>query len=183
MTSNKQSNNTITNLEVSGEFPQKLKEPEKFGFKDTETMTSNKQNNNTPFREFIMRQLAIVTEGLSGDVSLTARDELDEAIEARFNNYNKGIRDEVNEDVPRNRKELDYFQEVIDEAVDEFGYEIIKGKSYVERMELFAYLEAKRLATETLEEAEEVLLYVKSGQQEQDDRNLIINKNKAMDRG
>ena len=183
MTSNKQSNNTIINQEVSDEFPKKLKEPEKFGFKDTETMTSNKQNNNTPFRAFIMRQLAIVTEGLSGDVSLTARDELDEAIEAHFNNYNQDIRDEVNEDVPRNRKELDYFQEVIDEAVDEFGYELIKGKSYVERMELFVYLEAKRLATETLEAAEEVLLYVKSGQQEQDDRKLVLNKIKAKDRG
>ena len=48
MTSNKQSNNTIINQEVSDEFPQKLKEPKKFGFKDTQTMTSNKQDNNTP---------------------------------------------------------------------------------------------------------------------------------------
>ena len=176
MTSNKQSNNTITNLEVSGEFPQKLKEPEKFGFKDTETMTSNKQNNNTPFRAFIMRQLAIVAGGIVTDDNKLTRDDMDEAVEAHFNNYNQDIRDEVNEDVPRNRKELDYFQEVIDEAVDEFGYDLIKGKSYVERMELFVYLEAKRLATETYEKAFEDEQYVASGQQEQDHRKLIVDK-------
>ncbi len=183
MTSNKQNNNTITNLEVSGEFPQKLKEPEKFGFKDTETMTSNKQDNTmtnnatekewTLYRRFILLQFAkhVPEEGLRMD-----DDDMNQFVDEIFNNYNQDVRDEVENKGEYSKDEMEYYNKVMDEAVDEFGYDLIKGKNHTEKMELFIYLEAKEVCRELYERQLKQDQYVASGQQERDHRNLIICK-------
>jgi len=188
MTSTKQDNNTITNQGVSGEFKKKLKEPEKLGLKDTETMTSTKQDNNmtnnatlkewTLYRKFILNQFAkhVPEEGLRMD-----DDDMDEFVNRVFNNYNQDVRDEVEAKGEYSKDEMEYYNKVMDEAVDEFGYDLIKGKNHTEKMELFIYLEAKRLAEETYEKAFEDEQYVASGQQKQDQRKLIVDEIKRRD--
>ena len=129
------SNNTIINNEVSTEFPQKLKEPE------TTTSMSIKMNKNDNksqmplFSKFITEQFHKVVP--------CDEDELEAFIEEHFNNYNDDIRTMINAKEQYSKEETEHFNNVIDEAVDDFGYELIKGKNFVERMELFIYLEAK----------------------------------------
>ena len=129
------SNNTIINNEVSNEFPQKLKEPE------TTTSMSIKMNKNDNksqmplFSKFITEQFHKVVP--------CDEDELEAFIEEHFNNYNDDIRTMINAKEQYSKEETQHFNNVIDEAVDEFGYDLIKGKDFTERMELFVYLEAK----------------------------------------
>ena len=129
------SNNTIINNEVSNEFPQKLKEPE------TTTSMSIKMNKNDNksqmplFSQFITEQFHKVVP--------CDEDELEAFIEEHFNNYNDDIRTMINAKEQYSKEETQHFNNVIDEAVDEFGYDLIKGKDFTERMELFVYLEAK----------------------------------------
>ena len=129
------SNNTIINNEVSTEFPQKLKEPE------TTTSMSIKMNKNENktqmplFAQFITEQFKLIVPATP--------DQLEEFIEYHFNNYNGDIRNIINAKEQYSKKETLRFNDVIDEAVDEFGYDLVKGKNFVERMELFIYLEAK----------------------------------------
>jgi len=129
------SNNTIINNEVSNDFNKKLKEPE------TSKSMSIKMNNNDNksqmplFSQFITDQFKLI-------VPVTP-DELEAFIEEHFNNYNDDIRTMIKNKEQYSKEETEYFNNVIDEAVDEFGYDLIKGKNFVERMELFVYLEAK----------------------------------------
>ena len=151
-------NNTIINNEVSTELLQKLKEPE------SSTTMSNKMNkatsndntmtNNatlrewTLYRKFILNQFAknVPDEGLRMD-----EDDMDEFTNRIFNNYNQDVRDEVQAKEEYAKDEMEYYNKVMDEAIDEFGYELIKGKNHTEKMELFIYLEAKQICMELYE--------------------------------
>ena len=157
MTSNT-SNNTIINNEVSKPILKKLKEPE------SSTSMSNKMNkatsndntmtNNatlpewTLYRKFILQQFAknVPTDGLRMD-----EDDMDEFTNRVFNTYNQDVRDEVQSKEQYTKDEMEYYEKVMDEAMEEFGYELIKGKNHTEKMELFIYLEAKKICMELYE--------------------------------
>ena len=157
MTSNT-SNNTIINNEVSKPILKKLKEPY-----STTSMSNNKMNatsndntmtNNATeparqlYRKFILNQFALnVPEGgLRMD-----EDDMDEFTNRIFNNYNQDVRDEVQSKEQYSKEEMEYYNKVMDEAIDEFGYDLIKGKNHTEKMELFIYLEAKQICMELYE--------------------------------
>ena len=151
-------NNTIINNEVSKPILKKLKEPY-----STTSMSNNKMNatsndntmtNNatlpewTLYRKFILNQFAknVPTDGLRMD-----EDDMDEFTNRVFNNYNQDVRDEVQSKEQYTKDEMEYYNKVMDDAIDEFGYELIKGKNHTEKMELFIYLEAKRICMELYE--------------------------------
>ena len=151
-------NNTIINNEVSKPILKKLKEP----YSST-SMSNNKMNatsndntmtNNatlpewTLYRKFILNQFAknVPDEGLRMD-----EDDMDEFTNRIFNNYNQDVRDEVQSKEQYTKDEMEYYNKVMDEAIDEFGYELIKGKNHTEKMELFIYLEAKKICVELYE--------------------------------
>jgi len=146
-------------------------------------MTSNKQNNTmtnnatekewTLYRKFILLQFAkhVPEEGLRMD-----DDDMNEFVDKIFNNYNQDVRDEVEAKGEYSKDEMEYYNKVMDEAVDEFGYDLIKGKNHTEKMELFIYLEAKDVCRELYERQLKKDQYVASGQQEQDHRKLIVDK-------
>ena len=131
------SNHTIINNEVSTELLQKLKEPE-----SSTSMSNNKMNatsndntmtNNatlpewTLYRKFILNQFAknVPTDGLRMD-----EDDMDEFTNRVFNNYNQDVRDEVQSKEQYTKDEMEYYNKVMDDAIDEFGYELIKGKNH-----------------------------------------------------
>ena len=152
------SNNTIINNEVSKPILKKLKEPE------SSTSMSNKMNkatsndntmtNNatlpewTLYRKFILKQFAknVPDEGLRMN-----EDDMDEFTNRVFNTYNQDVRDEVQSKEQYTKDEMEYYEKVMDEAMEEFGYELIKGKNHTEKMELFIYLEAKKICMELYE--------------------------------
>jgi hypothetical protein len=151
-------NNTIINNEVSKPILKKLKEP------NCSTSMSNKMNkatsndntmtNNatlpewTLYRKFILYQFAknVPDEGLRMN-----EDDMDEFVNRIFNTYNQDVRDEVQAKEEYTKEEMEHYNNVMDEAMDEFGYELIKGKNHTEKMELFIYLEAKKICVELYE--------------------------------
>jgi hypothetical protein len=68
-----------------------------------------------------------------------------------FNTYNQDVRDEVQSKEEYTKEEMEHYNNVMDEAMEEFGYELIKGKNHTEKMELFIYLEAKKICMELYE--------------------------------
>ena len=151
-------NNTIINNEVSKPILKKLKEPY-----STTSMSNNKMNatsndntmtNNatlpewTLYRKFILNQFAlnVPEEGLRMD-----EDDMEEFTNRIFNTYNQDVRDEVQSKEQYTKDEMEYYNKVMDEAMDEFGYDLIKGKNHTEKMELFIHLEAKRICMELYE--------------------------------
>ena len=151
-------NNTIINNEVSTELLQKLKEPycstSMSNNKMNATSNDNTMTNNatlpewTLYRKFILNQFAlnVPEEGLSMD-----EDDMEEFTNRIFNTYNQDVRDEVQSKEEYTKDEMEYYEKVMDEAMDEFGYELIKGKNHTEKMELFIYLEAKKICMELYE--------------------------------
>jgi hypothetical protein len=158
MTSNT-SNNTIINNEVSKPILKKLKEPNcstsmSNNKMNTETTNDNTMTNTatltewTLYRKFILYQFAknVPDEGLR-----MTQDDMDEFVDRVFNNYNQDVRDEVQAKEEYSKDEMEHYNKVMDEAMDEFGYELIKGKNHTEKMELFIYLEAKKICVELYE--------------------------------
>ena len=76
-----------------------------------------------------------------------------EDVEACFNTYNQDIRDAIFKKDSYSQRELKYYNEIVAEAIGDFGFEnILAEKDLTEQMELFIYLEAKRLLLEMREE-------------------------------
>ena len=118
------------------------------------TSNDNTMTNNatlpewTLYRKFILNQFAlnVPEEGLRMD-----EDDMDEFTNRIFNTYNQDVRDEVQSKEQYTKDEMEYYEKVMDEAIDEFGYDLIKGKNHTEKMELFILLEAKRICMELYE--------------------------------
>ena len=118
------------------------------------TSNDNTMTNNatlpewTLYRKFILNQFAknVPEEGLRMN-----EDDMEEFTNRVFNTYNQDVRDEVQSKEEYTKDEMEYYEKVMDEAMDEFGYELIKGKNHTEKMELFIYLEAKKICMELYE--------------------------------
>ena len=150
MASNKQ-NDTNTNQGVSGGLNKKLKSPEASGFYGIQTMASNE---NTLFRKLIIEELLLaVPDDEETILSELSSEQVEEIVENTFNNYNQTIMDAIKAKTNWTTDDLNCVQEVIDEAVDEFGYDLIKDKDLTQRLELFIYLEARRIAAEVFKTA------------------------------
>ena len=74
-------------------------------------------------------------------------------VESVYNTYNQDIRDAIFKKDTYSQRELKYFNEIMSEAVGDFGFSnILAEKDFTQQMELFIYLEAKRLLLEMREE-------------------------------
>ena len=95
-------------------------------------MTSNNDNKSmtTLFGNFITEQFKFIVPATP--------EELEAFIEEHFNSENNlHIQNELEGKGEYSKEEMEYINKVIDEAVDEFGYDLVKGKSFNQRMELF----------------------------------------------
>ena len=109
-------------------------------------MTNNNDNKSmtTLFGKFITEQFKFIVPATP--------EELEAFIEEHFNSdYNLHIQNELADKGQYSKEEMEYINKVIDEAVEDFGYDLVKGKSFNERMELFIYLEAKRIGNDLIE--------------------------------
>ena len=69
-----------------------------------------------------------------------------------FNNYNPEVRMAVEAKEVWTTDEFGQINTVLAEAVDEFGYDLIKDKDFIQRIELYVYLQAKEMGIELAEE-------------------------------
>ena len=151
MTSNT-SNNSIINHEVSSELKIKLKEPETTTSMSI-TMTNNNDNAmNTLFGDLILKLFRDNGAYEIHDFG-DATDVLIEAMtEEVFNNYNPEVRMAVEAKEVWTTDEFGQINTVLSEAVEEFGYDLIKDKDFIQRIELYVYLQAKEMGIELAEE-------------------------------
>lgn len=111
-------------------------------------------NENTLFRKLIIEELLLaVPDDEETILSELSSEQVEEIVEDTFNSYNQNINDAIKAKTNWTTEELNSVQEVIDEAVDEFGYDLIKDKDLTQRLELFIYLEARRIAAEVFKTA------------------------------
>ena len=136
-------------------------------------MTNNNDNKSmtTLFGKFITEQFKFIVPATP--------EELEAFIEEHFNSdYNLHIQNELADKGQYSKEEMEYINKVIDEAVDELGYDLVKGKSFNERMELFIYLEAKRIGNDLIElchtQSEVWIMPTKATDEEK--RNFIVDK-------
>ena len=151
MTSNT-SNNSIINHEVSSELKIKLKEPETTTSMSI-TMTNNNDNAmNTLFGDLILKLFRDNGAYEIHDFG-DATDVLIEVMtEEVFNNYHPEVRMAIEAKEVWTTDEFGQFNTVLSEAVDEFGYDLIKDKDFIQRIELYVYLQAKEMGIELAEE-------------------------------
>ena len=69
-----------------------------------------------------------------------------------FNNNNSVIRLAIEAKKVWTTDEVCQFNTVLSECVDEFGYDMIKDKDFVQRIELYVYLQAKEMGNKLVEE-------------------------------
>ena len=69
-----------------------------------------------------------------------------------FNNYNPEVRMAVEAKEVWTTDEFWQINTVLAEGVDEFGYDLIKDKDFIQRIELYVYLQAKEMGIELAEE-------------------------------
>jgi len=88
-------------------------------------MTNNNDNKSmtTLFGNFITEQFKFIVPATP--------EELEAFIEEHFNSENNlHIQNELEGKGEYSKEEMEYINKVIDEAVDEFGYDLVKGKSF-----------------------------------------------------
>ena len=74
-------------------------------------------------------------------------------VESVYNTYKQDIRDAICKKDTYSQRELKYYNTIMAEAIGDFGFQNILGeKDLTEQMEVYIYLEAKRLLTELREE-------------------------------
>ena len=75
----------------------------------------------------------------------TDDDVYEKFIEDAFNGFNQDLTNAIRSKGNYSTRELQYFNEVITNAKEEFGDDIIKDKDFYEQMDLYVYMEAQRL--------------------------------------
>tara|TARA_R110001592_G_scaffold46459_3_gene147908 strand:+ start:143 stop:1171 length:1029 start_codon:yes stop_codon:yes gene_type:complete len=117
------------------------------------TMTNNNDNAmNTLFGDLILKLFRDNGAYEIHDFG-DATDVLIEVMtEEVFNNYNPEVRMAVEAKEVWTTDEFGQFNTVLAEAVDEFGYDLIKDKDFIQRIELYVYLQAKEMGIELAEE-------------------------------
>jgi len=119
------------------------------------TMTNNDNNENamtTLFGDLILklfRENGAYKIHDFGDATVEIIEVMTEEV---FNNNNSVIRLAIEAKEVWTTDEVGQFNTVLAEAVEEFGYDLIKDKDFIQRIELYVYLQAKEMGIELVEE-------------------------------
>ena len=136
-------------------------------------MTNNNDNKSmtTLFGNFITEQFKFIVPATP--------EELEAFIEEHFNSENNlHIQNELEGKAEYSKEEMEYINKVIDEAVDELGYDLVKGGRKMSLMELFIYLEAKRIGKDLIElcHTQRELWMMPTKATDEEKRNFIVDK-------